>query len=196
MSLRWHAHDSGGEIEMSPMTTMRIGVRRTLAGVQAARHWAEARRRRETRREPLAGIFALSLACVLLPASSLTCLLPPSYTLPHDACLLLLAAACYCKLHCLQAPAVTNHLLFTTAHPPTKAKMTRYSLRRLNGSLTRVRQMLCSPFVVNAARNSGGGASGGGGIAVIASTERLPHKVILDRLAAQVIDGVAWLVSV
>ena len=56
-------------------------------------------------------------------------------------------------------------------------------LGELNGALTRVRQMLCSPFAVNAAKR----AAAHGEASVLASTVRLPQKVILERLVAQAV---------
>jgi len=53
----------------------------------------------------------------------------------------------------------------------------------LNGTLTRVRQMLCSPFAVNAEKVGGG--LGKGEAAVLASATRLPQRTILERLVAQ-----------
>ena len=53
----------------------------------------------------------------------------------------------------------------------------------LNGALTRVRQMLCSPSAVNAAR--AGAKQARGSSAVLASTVRLPQRTILERLVAQ-----------
>ena len=55
-------------------------------------------------------------------------------------------------------------------------------LGELNGALTRVRQMLCSPFAVNADKVK---ARKQGEAAVLASTTRLPHRTILERLVAQ-----------
>ena len=55
-------------------------------------------------------------------------------------------------------------------------------LGELNGALTRVRQMLCSPFAVNVDKAK---ARRQGEAAVLASTTRLPHRTILERLVAQ-----------
>ena len=55
-------------------------------------------------------------------------------------------------------------------------------LGELNGALTRVRQMLCSPFAVNVDKAK---ARKQGEAAVLASTTRLPHRTILERLVAQ-----------
>ena len=58
-------------------------------------------------------------------------------------------------------------------------------LGELNGALTRVRQMLCSPYAINAEKVSSNKSGGRGEAAVLASATRLPHRTILERLVAQ-----------
>ena len=53
----------------------------------------------------------------------------------------------------------------------------------LNAALTRVRQMLCSPFAINASK--AGASRGRGEAAVLTSAVRLPHRTIIERLVAQ-----------